>query len=81
MQPVIGESRAGGSSWQSLARAAGTFETDYVNGEIVVLGRLHGIATPANAALVRHARLLAGRAEGTPGPSTTMRSDTETMSV
>jgi 2-dehydropantoate 2-reductase len=24
-------------------------ETDYLNGEIAVLGRLHGVRTPANA--------------------------------
>lgn len=40
--------RAGGSSWQSLARGTGTVEADYLNGEIVLLGRLHGIPTPAN---------------------------------
>ena len=43
--------RAGGSSWQSLQRATGTIETDYLTGEIVLLGRLHGVATPANRAL------------------------------
>ena len=40
--------RAGGSSWQSLARGTGTVEADYLNGEIVLLGRLHGVPTPAN---------------------------------
>jgi 2-dehydropantoate 2-reductase len=39
------------STWQSLARGAGSVETDYLNGEIVLLGRLHGIATPVNALL------------------------------
>ena len=48
-KPVEGVPRAGGSSTQSLARGTGTIETDYLNGEIVLLGRLHGIATPANA--------------------------------
>src|SRR5207248_6339133 len=43
--------RAGSSSWQSLARGTGAIETDYLNGEIVLLGRLHGIPTPLNAAL------------------------------
>ena len=43
--------RAGGSSWQSLQRGTGTIETDYLTGEIVLLGRLHGVATPANRAL------------------------------
>lgn len=47
--PVDGVSRAGGSTTQSLARGAGTIETDYLNGEIVLLGRLHGVPAPANA--------------------------------
>jgi 2-dehydropantoate 2-reductase len=52
IQPVGDEQhRAGGSSWQSLQRATGTIETDYLTGEIVLLGRLHGVATPANRAL------------------------------
>jgi 2-dehydropantoate 2-reductase len=51
MRRVGGERRGGGSSWQSLARGAGVVETDYLNGEIVLLGRLHGIATPANETL------------------------------
>ncbi|WP_248582987.1 2-dehydropantoate 2-reductase N-terminal domain-containing protein [Nocardioides sp. InS609-2] len=41
-------SRSGGSTWQSLARGQGTVETDYLNGEIALLGRLHGVPTPAN---------------------------------
>lgn len=45
---VPGHARAGGSSWQSLERGAGSIETDYLNGEIVLLGRLHGVPTPAN---------------------------------
>jgi 2-dehydropantoate 2-reductase len=53
--PVEGRSRVGGSSWQSLARGAGSIEADYLNGEIVLLGRLHGVATPVNALLQREA--------------------------
>ena len=30
-------------------------ETDYLNGEIVLLGRLHGVPTPVNEALQRAA--------------------------
>lgn len=57
---VPGYDRQGGSSWQSVARGTGNIETDYLNGEIVLLGRLHGIATPANeAALLMARRLLA----------------------
>jgi 2-dehydropantoate 2-reductase len=48
VQPVNGEFRGGGSSWQSLARGTHSIETDYLNGEIVLLGRQHGVATPAN---------------------------------
>jgi 2-dehydropantoate 2-reductase len=43
----------GGSSWQSLARGAGSIEAEFLNGEIVVLGRLHGVPTPVNALLER----------------------------
>jgi 2-dehydropantoate 2-reductase len=53
VQPVGGEYRGGGSSWQSLARGARSIEADYLNGEIVMLGRLHGVATPANALMQR----------------------------
>lgn len=41
----------GGSSWQSLQRATGDIESDYLNGEVGLLGRLHGIATPVNDVL------------------------------
>jgi 2-dehydropantoate 2-reductase len=51
IKPVAGQQRLGGSTWQSLARGAGSVEADYLNGEIVLLGRLHGIATPVNAVL------------------------------
>src|SRR6185369_6440327 len=53
MRPVGGERRGGGSSWQSLRRRHGSIEADYLNGEIVLLGRLHGVPTPANALLQR----------------------------
>lgn len=46
---VPGYPRGGGSSWQSMVRGTGNIETDYLNGEIVLLGRLHGVPTPANA--------------------------------
>jgi 2-dehydropantoate 2-reductase len=49
--PIEGRRRAGGSSWQSLSRGTGNIEADYLNGEIVLLGRLHGIPTPVNQAL------------------------------
>lgn len=52
---VQGHHRVGGSSTQSLARGAGTIEADHLNGEIVLLGRLHGVPTPVNEALQRAA--------------------------
>jgi 2-dehydropantoate 2-reductase len=51
MLPVDGDVRLGSSTWQSLARRAGGIESDWLNGEIVLLGRLHGVATPVNEAL------------------------------
>jgi hypothetical protein len=42
IKPIDGADRHGGSSWQSLARGTGTIETDYLTGEIVLLGRLPG---------------------------------------
>jgi 2-dehydropantoate 2-reductase len=53
VQPVDGQMRGGGSSWQSLARGTRSIEADYLNGEIVTLGRLHGVPTPANALMQR----------------------------
>lgn len=46
--PVKGFAHPGGSSWQSLMRGTGSIETDYLNGEISLLGRLHGVPTPVN---------------------------------
>jgi 2-dehydropantoate 2-reductase len=54
----------GGSSWQSLARRAGSIEADFLNGEIVLQGALHGVPTPVNALLQRLASRAA--AEGAP---------------
>jgi 2-dehydropantoate 2-reductase len=51
--PVAGTARGGGSSWQSLTRGTGSIEADFLNGEIVLLGREHGVATPVNEALQR----------------------------
>jgi 2-dehydropantoate 2-reductase len=62
-QPVasVGRGRGGSSSWQSLARGTGSIEADWLNGEIVLLGRMHGIPTPVNAALQRVANEAAAR--------------------
>ena len=48
-----GAPRAGSSTWQSVARGTRTVETDYLNGEIVLLGRLHGADVAANALVAR----------------------------
>ena len=61
---VDGVARGGGSSWQSVMRGTGDIETDYLNGEMTYLGRLHGVATPANRVLQRVATDLA-RQKGT----------------
>jgi 2-dehydropantoate 2-reductase len=53
---IAGRERGGGSTWQSFARGAGSVETDYLNGEIVLLGRLHGVPTPVNSVLCELAR-------------------------
>jgi 2-dehydropantoate 2-reductase len=58
MAPIDGARRDGGSTWQSLARSAPSLETDHLNGEIVLLGRLHGVPTPVNEALQRLGRRL-----------------------
>jgi 2-dehydropantoate 2-reductase len=41
------------STWQSLIKGRTRIETDYLNGEIVLLGKLHGVPTPYNALLRR----------------------------
>ena len=48
-QAIPGVDRVGSSTAQSLARHTGSIETDYLNGEIVLLGRLHDVPTPVNA--------------------------------
>lgn len=69
MRRINGERRGGGSSWQSLARGSGSIEVDTLNGEIVLLGRLHGVPTPVNELLQRTANRLAR--EGAPPASIT----------
>lgn len=66
IREVPGAPASRGSSWQSLRRGTGTIEADYLNGEIVLLGRLHGVPTPVNEALTRIANAFArdGREPG-----------------
>lgn len=58
MVDVPGFPRVGGSSWQSIFRGTGNIETDYLNGEIVWLGRRYGVPTPANQVCQNLARRL-----------------------
>jgi 2-dehydropantoate 2-reductase len=52
VKEIAGQARSGGSTWQSMRRGK-SLEVDYLNGEIVALGRSHGIPTPTNAGLQR----------------------------
>ena len=61
-----GPPRQGGSSWQSLMRNAGSIESEFLNGEVVRLGRLLGIPAPCNEVLWRRAEEMA-RAGVPPG--------------
>jgi 2-dehydropantoate 2-reductase len=49
-QPIDGQHRDGGSTWQSVARGMPSLETPFLNGEIVLRGREHGVPTPVNEA-------------------------------
>ncbi|MBF8189534.1 ketopantoate reductase family protein [Nonomuraea sp. K274] len=69
VRPIEGVTRGGGSSWQSLAKGTGSIEADYLNGEIVLLGRLHGVPTPVNEVLRREAGR-AAREQRAPGSMT-----------
>ena len=70
MSPTRSGEWQGGSSWQSLARGAGSIEAEFLNGEIVLLGALHGVPTPVNALLQRLA--LRAAADGAPPGSWTI---------
>ena len=63
--PIDDRPRPGASTWQSLARG-NPVEVDYLNGEIVLLGRLHGVPTPVNEVLqeATHEAVAAGTAPG-----------------
>jgi thiosulfate/3-mercaptopyruvate sulfurtransferase len=63
VQPIPGRPLVGRSTWQSLARGASP-ESDFLNGEIALLARLHGSEAPRNAAVL--ARVHRAVREGTP---------------
>jgi 2-dehydropantoate 2-reductase len=62
VKPVPGvASPTGGSTWQSLQRGTGNIETDYLNGEIVMIAHRIGTQAPINERLA----ILARRAAAT----------------
>lgn len=63
---IPGVERGGSSTWQSFRRGRPAIETDWLNGEIVLLGLEHDLPTPANRALQLMAKraLRAGLREG-----------------
>ncbi len=73
MGEIDGRPRSGGSSTQSLVRGQGSIETDYVNGEIVWLGRRFGVATPVNEAIQRAANEQASGRRDRPMPPSELR--------
>lgn len=67
--------RGGGSTWQGVIRGNESVETPFLNGEVSYLGRIHGIATPANDTIT--ALVLAMLKENRPAGSFS-RGDIET---
>lgn len=67
------------STWQSYVRGTSS-EVDFLNGEIVLLGRLHGIAAPFNEAVQEAAARLANTS-GKPGtvPLSSVRALVDTL--
>ncbi|WP_323770848.1 ketopantoate reductase family protein [Antarctobacter sp.] len=57
--PIEGLTRIGGSTSQSLARGAGSVETDFLNGEIALIARLAGTDAPINTRAAQLAARLA----------------------
>ena len=51
-RPTPSGGRGGGSSWQSLERGAGSIEAEFLNGEVVLVGALHGVDAPVNRRLM-----------------------------
>ena len=63
-QPIDGQPRSGSSTRQSVLRGHTTVEVDYLNGEIELLGKLHGVPTPYNTVVRREAVATAARGGG-----------------
>ncbi|APX22759.1 MAG: oxidoreductase [Rhodobacteraceae bacterium] len=66
---IEGVPRSGSSTRQSIARGAGSVETDYLNGEIALLGRLHDTPAPLNARLTGLSARLVADGNGAGGMS------------
>ncbi len=64
-RPVNGKHRGGGSTWQSIATGR-SIETDFLNGEIVLIGRENATPTPVNALmqLTMHQLVRSGQGVG-----------------
>ena len=58
---IPGRRPHGSSTFQSFARGDTSTEVDWLNGEVVLLGRLHGVPTPVNERLQQLARDAAAR--------------------
>jgi 2-dehydropantoate 2-reductase len=67
---VNGRPFPGGSSWQSVVKGAARVETDYLNGEIALLGHVAGVPTPLNELVQRKLRAFVrdGAATGAMNP-------------
>lgn len=78
---IAGVPRAGGSSTQSLVRGLGSIETDYINGELVMLGRRHGVATPVNETIVEIANAMAAKRRAWPIPAAMLRAEVDARRV
>lgn len=57
-QEIDGQPRPAGSTWQSVQRRSMSTETDYLNGEICLLGRRLSQPTPMNDLLTRLVRVV-----------------------
>ena len=68
-KPVGGEARGASSTLQSVLRGHTVVEVDYLNGEIELLGKLHGVPTPYNTVVRRLAVEMAAKGEQ-PGSKT-----------
>jgi 2-dehydropantoate 2-reductase len=63
-QPIDGQARSASSTRQGLMRGNTVVESDYLNGEIELLGALHGVPTPYNTVIRRTAVAVAAKGEG-----------------